>query len=100
MIRIQVPGATLSEIELEGLALGVGQVVQSLGQLGRLDRSVDPGLDLSELIGIVVELDPELLAGREFDPSAAVVSAHQVARDSVTASRALTRRSRHETVRG
>jgi hypothetical protein len=41
----------VDDAQLQGLALGVGQVVQSLGQLGSLDRSVNLGLDLSELIG-------------------------------------------------
>jgi hypothetical protein len=71
------------DAQLQGLALGIGQGVQSLGQLGRLDRSVDLGLDLSQLIGVVVELDTELPTGREFNPSAAMVSAYQVAGDPV-----------------
>lgn len=50
----------IDHAQLQGLALGVGQGVQSLGQLGRLDRSVDLGLDLGELIRIVVKLEPSL----------------------------------------
>jgi hypothetical protein len=44
--------------------LGVGQGVKSVGQVGHLDRSVDLGLDFGELIGVMVELDTELPAGR------------------------------------
>ena len=65
------------------MALGVGQGVQSFGQLGDLERSVDLGFDLCELIGVVVELDTELLASLELHPPAAVISTDQVAGDPV-----------------
>jgi hypothetical protein len=59
--------------------LGVGQGVKGVGQLSGLGGGLQPGLELRQLVGVVVELDPKLSARRQLEAAAAMMTAHEIA---------------------